>query len=324
VTAIALLGDVMLGRGVGEALDSTAPADLWEPELRDLLRDCDALVCNLECCIATRGSPTRRVAGKPFFFRSPPVGTESLRAIGTSAVGLANNHALDFETDALLDTLEHLGEAGIEACGAGPDAESARAGIVVGAGDLRLGIVAASDHPAEFAAGPSSPGIAYADLAGGAPSWLTGELARLDRAADRVLAFLHWGPNMTVRPERWQRRLADELLAAGADAVAGHSAHVFHGVALRPGGPVLHDLGDALDDYAVDAELRNDLGICAIWRPAGTPEVELIGLRLRFARTQIASGQDAEWIARRLARACGELETSVLRTGVARFELAPA
>jgi poly-gamma-glutamate capsule biosynthesis protein CapA/YwtB (metallophosphatase superfamily) len=324
VTAIALLGDVMLGRGVAEALDSRAPADLWEPELRALLRDCDAVVCNLECCVSARGRRTERIPGKPFFFRSPPAGTESLRAIGATAVGLANNHALDFETDALLDTLEQLHEAGIAACGAGPDAESARAGIVVDVGDLRLGIVAASDHPREYASAEDTPGIAYADLAGGAPPWLTDEVARLGEAADRVLAFLHWGPNMTVRPQRWQRRLANQLLEAGADAVAGHSAHVFHGVALRRGGPVLYDLGDALDDYAVDGELRNDLGICAIWRPGATPELELVGLRLHFARTQIAAGRDADWIAQRLDRACAELGTSVVRTAEARFEIAPA
>ena len=35
--------------------------------------------------------------------------------------------------------------------------------------------------------------------------------------------------------------------------VAGHSAHIFHGVARS----VLFDLGDFLDDYAVDRELRN-------------------------------------------------------------------
>ena len=57
-----------------------------------------------------------------------------------------------------------------------------------------------------------------------------------------------------MKPARWQRKLADELLAAGADAVIGHSSHVFHGVALRPGGPALYDLGDALDDYAVDPD----------------------------------------------------------------------
>jgi poly-gamma-glutamate capsule biosynthesis protein CapA/YwtB (metallophosphatase superfamily) len=289
-----------------------------------LLRDCDAVVCNLECCVSERGEPTSRVAGKPFFFRAPTAATESLKAVGAKAVGLANNHALDFEVEALLDTLGHLAAAEIPACGAGADLERARAGMVIDAGETRLGIVAASDHPVEYAAGTASPGIAYADLPRGAPSWLIDELARLREAADRVLAFLHWGPNMTVRPAHWQRRLADELLDAGADAVAGHSAHVFHGIAFRPGGPALYDLGDALDDYRVDAELHNDLGICAIWRPGEEPELELIGLRLHFTRTQIAAGRDADWIARRLAHACEELGTAVERTDESRFELAPA
>jgi hypothetical protein len=35
---------------------------------------------------------------------------------------------------------------------------------------------------------------------------------------------------------------------------------------------VLYDLGDALDDYAVDRELRN-LGILALWRPGGEPRL---------------------------------------------------
>jgi hypothetical protein len=139
-----------------------------------------------------------------------------------------------------------------------------------------------------------------------------------------VLAFPHWGPNMTVSPARWQRQRAGELLAAGADAVAGHSAHVFHGVELTPSGPVLYDLGGALDDYAIDDELRNDLGVLARWRPDGEPEVELIGLRLDFCRTELAAGADADWIARRLDRACAELGTSVERLDEGRFALTPA
>jgi poly-gamma-glutamate synthesis protein (capsule biosynthesis protein) len=53
------------------------------------------------------------------------------------------------------------------------------------------------------------------------------------------------------------RTAAEALVAAGATLVAGHSAHIFHGVAGR----VLFDLGDFLDNYAVDPELRNDLGL---------------------------------------------------------------
>ena len=48
--------------------------------------------------------------------------------------------------------------------------------------------------------------------------------------ADVVVAFPHWGPNMTSEPAGWQRARARELVAAGADLVAGHSAHIFHGI----------------------------------------------------------------------------------------------
>jgi poly-gamma-glutamate synthesis protein (capsule biosynthesis protein) len=127
---------------------------------------------------------------------------------------------------------------------------------------------------------------------------------------------------MTTRPAPWQRRLAGRLLAAGADLVAGHSAHVFHGVGWN-GGPVLFDLGDVLDDYRVDPRLRNDLGIFAIWRPAGSPQLELVGLKLEYRFTRLAKGPEADWISRRLARACTELGTRVTRIEEQRFTVEP-
>jgi poly-gamma-glutamate capsule biosynthesis protein CapA/YwtB (metallophosphatase superfamily) len=282
---------------------------------------CDALVLNLECCISARGARTSAIPGKPYFFRAPPGAAGALGAVGASAASVANNHVLDFGTDALADTLSHLRDAGIAAVGAGLDLEAARRGGVVAAGELRLGVLALSDHPREYAAGEGEPGIAHADLRRGLPGWVGAELERLRGEADVVLAFPHWGPNMTSRPAGWQRERAHELLAAGAHAVAGHSAHVFHGVELTAAGPLLYDLGGALDDYAVDGNLRNDLGVLALWRPGGRPEVELIGLRLAFCRTELARGDEADWIAGRLERACGELGTVVRRMEEDRFAL---
>ena len=316
-----MLGDVMLGRSVGNALAWTAGADVWSPGVREVCADCDVLVVNLECCVSGRGSPTALIPGKRFYFRAPPSAVESLQAIGASVAGLANNHALDFGPDALADTLGHLRAAGILPVGAEMDIEGARRGVVVRAGGSRLGVLALSDHPREYASGEAQAGIAYADLRRGLPEWVTTELRRLGAQAELVLVFPHWGPNMTSRPAPWQRERGRQLLAAGADAVAGHSAHVFHGVALTPAGPVLYDLGGALDDYAIDGELRNDLGVLARWRPHAEPEVELIGLRLGFCRTELAVGADAKWIADRLERACGELSTSVERMDEARFAL---
>jgi poly-gamma-glutamate capsule biosynthesis protein CapA/YwtB (metallophosphatase superfamily) len=318
---IGVLGDVMLGRKVAERLERDPHAEVWSPQVRDLCLACDALVVNLECCVSNRGAPTALIADKPFYFRSPPSGVEALRTIGTSLASVANNHTLDFGADALSDTLDHLQAADVPAVGAGLDADSARRGAVVQAGSARLAVLAVSDHPAEFASGPASPGIAHADLSRGLPDWIETELARLRSEADHVLAFPHWGPNMTSRPARWQRERAKELLAAGADAVAGHSAHVFHGVELSARGPLLYDIGDALDDYAIDPELRNDLGVLVLWRPGSG--LELVGLHLDFCHTELAAGEHADWIAARLEKACGELGTSVRRIGEGRFALGP-
>jgi poly-gamma-glutamate capsule biosynthesis protein CapA/YwtB (metallophosphatase superfamily) len=323
--AIALLGDVMLGRLVAERLAELEPEQVWSPQVRELCRSCDLVICNLECCISIRGEPTDRVRGKPFFFRGPPAAVRSLEAIGVRAVGLANNHALDYEEEALEETLELLGGAGIAVGGAGRTEAEARRGAVVEAAGARLGVVAFSDHPREFAAGDDSPGIAYADLRRGVRGWLAEELERLSSECDLVVAFPHWGPNMTPEPAGWQRRAARAMRTAGADLVAGHSAHVFHGVGWDERGPLLFDLGDALDDYAVHPELRNDLGIIAVWRPARPDAtLELVGLTLDFCHTRLAEAEDAEWIARRLARACPPLGTRVERLDEQRFRVTPA
>src|SRR5207247_532639 len=279
-------------------------------------------IANLECCISQRGTPTERLSGKPFFFRGPPAAIRSLEAIGVAAGGPANNPALDYETDALIDTLELLGAGGVATAGAGRDEVEARRGAIVDAGGARVGLVAVSDHPQEFAAGPGAPGIAYADLRRGLPDWLGAELGRLRAQCDLLVAFPHWGPNMTVEPARWQIDAAAAMQEAGADLVAGHSAHVFHGVGRSERGPLLFDLGDALDDYRVDALLRNDLGVIALWRP-GNPELELelVGLALDYCHTRLADGEDADRIAGRLERASAALGTHVERVAEQRFRV---
>ena len=127
---------------------------------------------------------------------------------------------------------------------------------------------------------------------------------------------------MAPEPQPWQQRRAAELQPAGAQLVAGHSAHVFHGVAWGTSGPILTDLGDALDDYRVDSDLRDDLGLLAIWRP-GNPrgELELVGLRLQFAFTDLARGSDADWIAERLLHASAPVQ--IERVAEQRFRIRP-
>jgi poly-gamma-glutamate capsule biosynthesis protein CapA/YwtB (metallophosphatase superfamily) len=299
---LALAGDTMLGRKVGEALAARHSAPLVAPEVVEVAGEADLFVLNLECCVSQRGSPWR-LPGKPFFFRAPPAAAELLAALGVDCVTLANNHALDFGAEALADTLRHLGAVGIATVGAGPDLAAARRPAVLRAGGLRLAVLGVTDHPEQFAAGPGRPGVAFADFRGGSPSWLEQAVRSAD--ADLVLVTPHWGPNMTSAPLPYVRRAAGALVDAGAALVAGHSAHVFHGVAGR----VLYDLGDFLDDYAVDPVLRNDLGLLFLVTldERGPSTIEAVPLALDFCHTRLAVGADAAWVRSRFRRACAEL-----------------
>lgn len=307
---VALAGDTMLGRGVAQALATAPPESLFAPEVVEAARGADLFVLNLECCVADRGTPWPQ-PGKPFFFRAPPVAVGALAHLGVSCVTLANNHALDYDAEALLDTFDHLASAGIAWVGAGPDLERARAPAILRAGDFRLAVLGATDHPRDFAAGPGRPGVAFADLEAGAPDWLLETVRAVE--ADWVLVTPHWGPNMVPQPVPHVRAAAAALIEAGATLVAGHSAHVFHGVE----GPVIYDLGDFLDDYAVDRVLRNDLGL--LWLVTlderGPARLEAVPLRLDYCFTRLAEGEDAAWVSRRFREACAAFGTEVREEG---------
>lgn len=315
---VALAGDTMLGRGVAEQLAYVEPQRLVAPEVRDVVADADIFVLNLECCISTRGSPWPDPR-KPFFFRAPPAAVRMLAWLGVDCVTLANNHALDFGEDALMDTRAHLEEAGIQAVGAGDDEQQARAPALLDAGEWRLAVFGVADHPPDFAAEAGRPGVAFADLREAVPRWLLdacadhgGHGGHGGHTADAVLVTPHWGPNMAPGPVPHVRSAAATLVDAGATLVAGHSAHVIHPVAGR----VLYDLGDFLDDYAVHPQLRNDLGL--VWLvtldTSGPVRVEAVPIALDFCYTRLAHGEEYAWVRDRLAAAC-EAEGGGVREG---------
>jgi poly-gamma-glutamate capsule biosynthesis protein CapA/YwtB (metallophosphatase superfamily) len=118
---------------------------------------------------------------------------------------------------------------------------------------------------------------------------------------------------MVPMPVPHVREAAAGIAGAGATLIAGHSAHVFHGVSAIAGCPVLYDLGDFLDDYRVDPQLRNDLGL--VWTvvfDGATPvRIEALGVALEFCVTRRATPAEYQQIAIRLRRACAQLGTAV-------------
>ena len=310
MTTLALTGDVMLGRGVNETLRTARPEEPWGDVL-PLLDSADLRIINLECAITEHKQPWS-LTPKVFHFRADPVATEVLRAARVDACSLANNHTLDFEERGLLDTLRHLEEAGIPYAGVGRDAEEAARPALLEGG---VALVAFTDNEPPFAAGPDRPGTNYL------PVSLELEVLRRVEAAvgaareagARTIVFSnHWGPNMVQRPREIFRRFARAAVDRGVDLYYGHSAHVFQGVEIYNGKPILYDTGDFIDDYAVDPSLRNDRSfLFRVSVEGGDLErLELYPVVLPYARVELARGAEREAIMDRMVDLSAEMGTA--------------
>lgn len=300
-------GDAMLGRGVDDAIARhgvNAPLAALRPHLAGA----DLLAVNLECAI-TAADTWYEGPLKAFYFRARPTAAELLRRAGVGLCTLANNHALDAGAAGLLDTLDILRAHGIASVGAGADAEAAWVPVVLDVAGQRLGVLAGCDHQADFAAGPDRPGIAYLDLTDPAQvDALLGRVRRLAAVVDHAIVALHWQPNWVPTVGADYRALAGRLIDAGARLVWGHSPHHFLGVQWFGPAVVLYSTGGLIDDYAVDAEFRNDRQLLfdISLTPDGVQRMRALPLHLDPARTAPADGTDRAWIVSRFAAQCAE------------------
>lgn len=306
---IALLGDVMLGRLVNEALRTVPPEYPWGDTL-SILGAADAVIANLECVLSDRGAPQ---PGKTFTFRSDARNVAVLQAAGVCAVSLANNHSLDYGPQALIDCLASLEAAGIAAAGAGPSLTAAAAPALVPLrgpqppDGLPVTLVAWTDNEPGWEAGPRTPGVFYVPVTaqGDDPreETLRSIVARTARAGQMVIVSAHWGPNWGRDPLPEHVQAARRLIDAGAAVVFGHSPHVFRGVELYRGRPIFYGCGDFIDDYLVDEAERNDLSAVSMLEYQGgrLHRLRVYPTVIRRFQARLAGGDDRRLLLDRVA-----------------------
>lgn len=320
-TRLGFTGDVMLGRLVDERQRQRPVEAIWGDVL-DRLRALDGLFINLECCLSTRGRPWRRT-NRPFHFRADPDwAIPALEHAGVDFASLANNHILDFEEPALFDTVDHLDDAGIAHAGAGKTVEDAREPAVVEVGGSTIAVVAFTDNTPEYAAGPDLPGTVHIEIDRENPETRETVEDALSRAReydpDVLVASLHWGPNMVEEPSEEFEAFGRWLVDRGVDLIHGHSAHVFQGIEVYDGAPIIYDAGDFVDDYRVDPDLHNDrsflfeVGVGS----AGTiEELRLVPVEIENCTVRTAPPDIADWTRNRMRERSAGFDTTFERDG---------
>lgn len=254
-------------------------AVLSEP-LRNELSGADITMLNNEFPYSTRGT---KAPDKQFTFRIDPSYVSILKESGTDVVTLANNHVLDYGTDALTDTFQTLDDAGIAYAGAGNSLERASRLITKKAGGRTFGFLAASRvfPVVSWNVENAQPGVFSAYD----PSRLTAAVSEARKKCDFLCVYVHWGIERSTQPEAYQVSMAHALIDAGADAVIGAHPHVLQGVEYYKEKPVFYSLGNFIFYQNIERTAIAKLTL----KPDNTASWQLLPAKASGACTSLVS-----------------------------------
>ncbi len=255
---VLFLGDTSFGENYQERLARRGGENILKTEgydyvigaFAEMLNNAGFVIANLETPITDLPvSPLRGT--KPYIHYADVAETpNALKRHGFDLLSLANNHALDYGVAGLAQTVDLVGEQGIDMCGVGRDIPSAGEPYIheFGDGDARsrIAIICAFqylktyDRDYRFYASEERPGANALSV-----DRIAAQIKEL-RSRNKeifVVVYPHWGRNYRMTTKA-QRRLGRALVDAGADLIVGHGAHMFQEVEYYQGRWIVYNLGN--------------------------------------------------------------------------------
>jgi len=258
---IAAVGDVMMPASIqAVATRKKRGYDFLFENIAQDLQAADITFANLETPVDHKAV----FSGYPKF-NSRPALLAALRKAGVRIVSVANNHIMDAGTEGLKRTLGNIEAAGLVFTGAGRSKAEAAEIKYLKARDVNVAFLAYTYGTNERLPRKAlrAPGVnilrtnSEPDLAGAAVT-----VRRARASADLVVVSLHWGDEYAADPTPWQRRVASELVEAGADIILGHHPHVLQPIESHAAGDgrtglIVFSLGNFVSSQNAGITYRN-------------------------------------------------------------------
>jgi capsule synthesis protein PGA_cap len=239
-------GDVMLGRSCAAKIQNGT--DPFEG-ISSLVRQASFAAANLECTISNLGESANRYA-----FRAPAQSAQLLRQAGFDAMGLANNHSLDFGPVALHDSAAHLLLEAIEPVGVETPTRKAcdpRFFPLSDGKKIALLAISAFGEGSEIATASRRAELKIA-------------IGNARSRADLIVCLVHWGIENSERITDQQRDLARWLIDRGVDLVVGAHPHCVQPLDFYRGRPIAYSLGNLVFDGAPTVASWNHGALLAV------------------------------------------------------------
>ena len=197
-------------------------------EIKSLIENTDLAFINQETVMA---GGSFGYSGYPLF-NTPRSLAETLAQTGFDIVNLANNHAMDMETEGLLATLDFFDTINeFTVIGARRSGESHR---IITKNNITLGFLAYTYGLNGFRPPANNPNLVSLII----KSRMSQEINALRPLCDFLIVSMHWGEEYRLTPGEDQKELARFLADHNVDLIIGHHPHVLQPVETldRPDG----------------------------------------------------------------------------------------
>ncbi len=234
-STLVFVGDLMFDRYIRERAGVMGYSAILQ-EVCATTREADLTVGNLEGPVTSHKPVSSYREGGPnhYTFTFASTSLDALAACGFDALSLANNHILNFGSDGVRETREHVTTRGLDFFGD-----------------------PASPYEPSYKETPAG-GVAlfgYNEFGSNDPHMLA-ERLRKEATSTFVVVMPHWGEEYdTVANER-ERALAHLWVDAGADLVVGAHPHVVQDTEVYHGAPIHYSLGNFVFDQYFSEEVR--------------------------------------------------------------------
>jgi poly-gamma-glutamate synthesis protein (capsule biosynthesis protein) len=198
----------------------------------------DKFIFNLEYPLSRQGTPAVNKVnlGADEFFFQETFGKNPI------AVCLANNHIMDYGTEAFEKTVEHLKNHNIQFFGAGKAADNFNNPAIVDFFNYNLALFGYSCSTTHAVFGSEATyGSALLDV-----KQMIEDIRKVRDHTDYVVVQLHWGDEEIAYPKPIDVKIAHSLIDNGADLVIGHHAHVIQSHEVYHGKYIFYGLGNLI------------------------------------------------------------------------------
>ncbi len=265
INKIAFLGDLMPG-GVLHY-----QSEYIDEEVKKYLDGFDVRIATLETAIGDHFAfDEEKMKGRMNIIYAKDADIRKITGLGIDLVSVANNHVFDLGVEGFKNTLKVLDENHILYCGGGMNIDEASRPAVLEAGDKKIAVLAYCQYGTKYI---GHVPVATSTKAGINPldeNKFIPEIQEAKKKYDYVFVMPHWGIEYTLFPTVECKRLAYQMIKAGADGVIGSHPHQIQPGITYKKRPVFFSLGNFMfaDFYMYPPR--------PIWYPENLSEVKNI------------------------------------------------